>query len=347
MALDILLNWLPLALALALGGLLLRGTHWLLLGRRPDLNQDAQMPRQLLLGGLGLVVGIVVILSLPLSEDLRKQILALFGVLISAVVAFSSTTMTANFMAGLMLRITRPFKVGDFIQVGPHFGRVFQRGLFDTDIQTEQRQIIALPHMFLVQNPITVTHSSGTIISAEVSLGYEVHNETVEAALRGAAEEAGLRDGFIQILRLDDHAVVYRVSGVLENVKSLLSTRSALYRAVLNHLHAEQIEITSPGFMVQRPEPEPVARIPKAPRRRKAELTDSGELEAVVFDKAEEAATLHERRERLEKMIKKTTEAQAEATEEESKAKLDKRLEQLKAALDEVLQAQKKEKESN
>jgi len=40
----------------------------------------------------------------------------------TGVIAFSSTTIVANLMAGLVLRMTQPFHTGDFIQAGEHFG---------------------------------------------------------------------------------------------------------------------------------------------------------------------------------------------------------------------------------
>ena len=42
-----------------------------------------------------------------------------------------------NVMAGLMLRAVRNFRTGDFVRVEKHFGRVTERGLLHTEIQTE------------------------------------------------------------------------------------------------------------------------------------------------------------------------------------------------------------------
>ncbi|MEB3733556.1 mechanosensitive ion channel [Halopseudomonas pachastrellae] len=55
--------------------------------------------------------------------------IALLGLLISGVFAFSSSNIFANLAAGVLMRMTRPFVLGDFISVGEHFGRVAERGL--------------------------------------------------------------------------------------------------------------------------------------------------------------------------------------------------------------------------
>ena len=42
----------------------------------------------------------------------------------------SSTTFIGNIMAGLMLRVVRSFRPGDFVHVGDYFGRVSEQSLF-------------------------------------------------------------------------------------------------------------------------------------------------------------------------------------------------------------------------
>ena len=63
------------------------------------------------------------------------------------------------------LRAVRNFRMGDFIRVAEHFGRVSERGLFHTEIQTENRDLTTLPNLFLVTHPVTTIRTSGTIVS--------------------------------------------------------------------------------------------------------------------------------------------------------------------------------------
>ena len=51
---------------------------------------------------------------------------------------------------------------GDFISAGDQFGRVTERGLFHTEIQTETRDLTTVPNLFLVTHPVTTVRSSGT-----------------------------------------------------------------------------------------------------------------------------------------------------------------------------------------
>ena len=120
----------------------------------------------MLLSLLGLVSLIV---ASPLGDTSKGQLLSLIGILLSAAIALSSTTLLGNAMAGVMLRAIRSFRAGDFLSVRDNFGRVTELGLFHTEIQAEDSNLVTLPNLHLVTNPVKVLRSSGTIISADVS----------------------------------------------------------------------------------------------------------------------------------------------------------------------------------
>ena len=174
--------------------------HWLLLKRHRDFGNERKFPRQLIMVGLTLVGLLVSILVLPISEGSRNQLIGLIGIVLSGVLAFSSTTIISNLMAGVLLRITKPFRVGDFIRIGDHFGRVCERGLFDTEIQTETRELIALPNTYCISNAVATIRSSGTIISATLSLGYDIDHSRVDRLLTEAARTCGLQEPFVHIM---------------------------------------------------------------------------------------------------------------------------------------------------
>lgn len=257
-----------------------------LLSRKPSVPTQGYRFRGQLWGlfvVLSAVIGII--LTLPLDSDMRGQLLTLLGLLLTAIITLSSPTIAANAMAGFMLRSLNSFAPGDFIQVGEHFGRVTERDLFHTEIQTVDRDLLTLPNTFLAANPVKVVHASGTIISAEVSLGYDVDHHLVEGLLVQAALDTELSDPFVYVTALGDYSVSYRVSGFLENVKQMLSVRSQLRRQMMDSLHSQHIEIASPSIMNQRRLDHPLI-----PERSYVLAGDNPvDPEAMVFDKAERA----------------------------------------------------------
>jgi hypothetical protein len=182
---------------------------------------------------------------------------------------------------------------------------VTERGLFHTEIQTEERDLTTLPNLFLVSHPFTVTRSSGTIISATVSLGYDTSHEMIEKLLLEAALGAKLTDPFVHVMELGDYSVTYRVAGFLSDVKLLLSTRSKLRAKMLTTLHEAGIEIVSPSFMNQR-QMDHAMRVlpapkPPGPYRTLDEEPDT-KPESLIFDKADAAAQMEELKERRESL---------------------------------------------
>ena len=309
-------EFIPALIAITVVVVVLCIANWFLLHRRLDLNEESRFPRRivmLLLVGFGVVL---ILVALPVKPATRSDLFRLFGLLLTAVIALSSTTFVANAMSGLMLRAVQSFKPGDFVRIGEHFGRVTGRGLFHTEIQTEDRDLTTLPNLYLISHPIKVVRASGTIVSATVSLGYDNPYSVIEPLLVKAAKLAGLQEPFMQIMELGDFSVTYRVAGFLPEVKQILTARSNLRAMMLDTLHCADVEIVSPTFMYQRQTDEEARTFPPEPVSRLQHVNSARDNipEELIFDKAEQA----ERMEQLRAMRDKLT---AEAKELEGQLK--------------------------
>jgi len=274
-----------------------------ILERQARGKTDKALIRSIILFLIALVGFISVILALPMESDQKGNITSLIGIVLSAVLGLSSTTFIGNALAGIMLKLRNSFKPGDFITVNEIFGRVTERGLFHTEIQTSDRDLISLPNMTLATNSVKVARSSGTYINTEVSLGYDVSRMKIEKALKKAAKDAGLSDSFVLITSLGDFSVVYKIHGLLQDVKSIISARSRLTGCVMDALHDADIEIVSPNFMNQRQVGEPKF----IPAKERGPIVDKNEEtpEDKIFDKAEEAESIEKRKELLTEIDKK------------------------------------------
>jgi small conductance mechanosensitive channel len=304
---------------------------------------------QLIMVGASFAALIIIILGLPLDKSTQSQLLTLLGILISAAIALSGSTMLSNAMAGIMLKSVRNFRSGDFIQVGDHFGRVTERGLFHTEIQTPERDLTTLPNLLLATTAVNVIRTSGTIISANLSLGYDVPHTRIEGLLLKAAEGVGLEEPFVQIMELGDFSVTYRVAGLLTETKQMLSCRSRLRAAVLDVLHGDGIEIVSPDFTNARVFKEERTFIP-AQVAAPAPTQDSAPVD-VIFDKAEEAESLsrlefklQEKLAELDEVKKQLSEAQSDEEKETLKGRVAS-LEKVKEALQKAILKKQSEEE--
>jgi small conductance mechanosensitive channel len=324
----------------------------LLLARKLSDQLERKLPGrrlgvQIFLFSLTLAGLVALILALPLPKELRGQLLTAFGILLSAAMALASTSFLGNLMAGLMLKAVRNFRTGDLIECEGRVGRITERGALHTEIQTEDRNLVTLPNLFLITHPTTVFRSSGTIVSASVSLGYDVGRGRAKELMLAAATEAGLADPFFQIVELGDFAVTYRVAGLLAEVKDLFSTRSRLKGKVLDALHEGGVEIVSPTFMNTRALGSRQHFVPPGGVRGAGSGDDleHSTLEALAFDKAELAESVERFKTELEGLEdereglrKRLGESKDEAVQGALQDELD-RLETRRERLDKVVSA--------
>lgn len=262
-----------------------------------------RLGRQWLVVLAAVVAALFVLLLLPIERDTKAQIVQVLGVVLPAAVALSSTAILGNALGGLVLQRTANFQLGDFVQVGEHFGRVSERSLMNTELQTADRDLVTLPNLMLVTQPVKVVRRSGTIVSATVSLGYDVPWGQVEKALLEAARRTELGEPYVQVTELGDFSVGYRVAGLCQEVRSLLSMRSHLRTHMLDCLHDAGIEILSPNYINMRgfdqDVPSTVPEHAPGPKGKpRSAPTD------VIFDKADKAQALSTRRAELGELEK-------------------------------------------
>lgn len=297
--LEKLASFVPLLGTIAAVAALLSSINWFLRRRWRD-DPNAQFRFQLIMLALSFAGLLAVIVAMPVNDALRGQLLSLIGILLSAAIALSATTFIGNIMAGIMLKVMRNARPGDFITVAELTGRITEMDLLHTEIQTEFRDLVTVPNLYMVTQPLQVVRSSGTIIQAEVSLGYDVSHTRAAEILCNAAAIAGLDQGFAQVRELGDYSVTYRVAGLLEDVTSLISARSRLRAAMLDALHEAKIEIVSPNFMNTRALREGHTFIP-TPSKKGAKRRQH-QAEHVAFDKAEAAASVEKIRIAIEQI---------------------------------------------
>ena len=294
---EIVLNLLPMTVVIVIGIGVLGFLNRRMDRKSVELAGEGTFRRQMVLTLLALLFVVAVIVTAPLKENTQGNLISLFGIAVTGVIALSSATLASNAMAGLMLRAVRNFKRGDYIRCGDFLGRVTERGLFHTEIQNERSDLITLPNLYLATNAVTVIRPSGTFVSCTLSLGYDLQHDEIEKLLIEAAGLAGLVEAFVRIRSLGDFSVTYEVSGQLDDTKRFLGSKSALHRAVLDTLHRAGVEIVSPTFMNQRQIKQGEAFVPEV--KVPADPTRDRSPDSVVFDKADQVEKVEDLRQRL------------------------------------------------
>lgn len=250
----------------------------------------------ILVGMLGFV------LALPIDKTLKGQILSFLGIIISAAIALSSTTVLGNLIAGIMNNSMKRFRNGDLIKINDLHGRVIKKSVFHTEIQLEDSNFITIPNIYIANNPVKLTRKTNTVISTSVSLGYDISRDKIEEALLEAALATGLKDPYVYITGLGDFSVTYKIHGFLDDSSKFFSTNSLLNAYVMDKLHEKKIEIVSPTFMNQR-RVDDKEFIPR--QVVKKEESNEKSPEDLIFDEAIKSEKLQTKKDFLTELAKK------------------------------------------
>ena len=145
---DVLFSFSGTVTAVIIIIIALIATKWIF----KKIDQDKEkstITRQVIYAIIILLGALALTISLPIEETLKGQIIGLIGIVLSAAFAFSSTTLIGNALAGLMNANIKNFNLGDFIRIENNFGRVTKKGLFRTEMQTEDRNLTSLPNLYI------------------------------------------------------------------------------------------------------------------------------------------------------------------------------------------------------
>jgi small-conductance mechanosensitive channel len=309
----VLIDFIPVLLVIAVVTAMARFAHWLIRYRQGKKSESDPFPRQFVTLLAVIIAIISVVLVMPIDVSVRNQLFTLLGLVLTAIIAFSSTTFASNILAGFMLRATRRLRPGNFISHEGDLGRITEIGLLQTEIQTRHRNFTYLPNTALLSDKVMVINPEATIVSAEVSLGYDVHHAVVKKHLVRAAEKCGLEDPHVRVRELGDFSISYRIAGLLKEVKLLITTGSDLRKAMLDCLHEAGIEIVSPSFMNQRPLPTGQVFIPQPPVQSgdPEPVSASDAPENLIFDKADEAERIENIKDHREQLLSRVKELDA------------------------------------
>jgi small-conductance mechanosensitive channel len=153
------------------------------------------------------VIGILsALLVIPQVRAIAGGLLASSAV-IGIIVGFASQRTLGNFVAGIMIALTQPVRLGDSVEVGGGAGTVEEIGLIYTFIRTADNSRLVIPNEKLASDTIinSTIRSPEKFAEVTVQLPPSSDLDAAVAALR--PEAAGPRDD-VFVSSLDDAPTV-------------------------------------------------------------------------------------------------------------------------------------------
>ena len=171
-------------------------------------------------GFLSSILNILVkaIILMAAASMVGIEVSALLGVLAAAgfAVGLALQGFLGNFASGLTIIFFKPYKVGDWVQISDHFGKVQSVQIFNTFLVTPGDKTLIIPNGQVTDNIITNFSTAGKIrLELSVTMPYAESFPKVKAAIQTALDRSKfiLRDPVPQIgiESYDSHNVVITV----------------------------------------------------------------------------------------------------------------------------------------
>jgi len=148
---DLVLAFLVLVFGIGASGSLRR---WLATKVLPRTRLDFGARNSIAAGAGYLAIGVAVMVAIA-TAGVDLSSLAFVAGALSVGIGFGLRTVVENFVAGLLILIERPVKIGDWIVVGSSEGTVKRISVRATEIETFDRASVILPNSEMIASAVT------------------------------------------------------------------------------------------------------------------------------------------------------------------------------------------------
>jgi small-conductance mechanosensitive channel/CRP-like cAMP-binding protein len=217
-------------------------------------------------GGVIFLIVLLFILSYGYhAETQLRGLLAGSGV-VAIIVGFAGQNLFAGIIGGISIQINRPYKVGDWLQVGERFAEVMEINWRSTRLRTNDNIYLDIPNNEMVGHEIVNLHYPTEAHAMRIRVGVEYKNPpnlVKEALFRAASTADGvLPEPKVRVFLVDfaDFAVIYEIKFYMGNHSRINEINDAIRTNVWYELKRRNITIPFPirTLQVQRKTARPI-----------------------------------------------------------------------------------------
>jgi small conductance mechanosensitive channel len=173
------------------------------------------------------ILGVIIILN-TLSVSIYLLVVLLFLGGLTMITAYRN--ILTDMGASQFVSTYQPFKVGEWIEVQDHYGRVIERNLVQTKILTPDNEIVIIPNSTLLRRSIVNRSRSGGLrVQIPITVETKINLKKIEEYLLGIA-------GDMKVDLLPDSTPQVRVTQV-----SPSETKLVLLMQIANPAKRDQI----------------------------------------------------------------------------------------------------------
>ena len=204
------------------------------------------------IGGIIFLVALLFVLSSGYHAEAQlKGVLAGSGV-VAIILGFAGQNFFAGIIAGISIQLNRPYKVGDWLQVGERFAEVMEINWRSTRLRTNDAIYLDIPNNEMVSHAIVNLHYPTEVHAMRIRVGVEYKNppnRVKDALFRAASTADGvLAEPKVRIFLVDfaDSAVIYEIKYYMGNHSRINEINDAVRTNVWYELKRQRITIPFP-----------------------------------------------------------------------------------------------------
>jgi small-conductance mechanosensitive channel/CRP-like cAMP-binding protein len=203
-------------------------------------------------GGIIFLIALLFVLSSGYHAEAQlKGLLAGSGI-IAIILGFAGQNLFGGIIAGISIQINRPYKVGDWLQVGERFAEVMEINWRSTRLRTNDAIYLDIPNNEIVRQTIINLHYPQQLHAMRIRVGVEYKNPpnlVKDALFRAASSAEGvLAEPKVRIFLVDfaDFAVIYEIKFYMGNHARINEINDAIRTNVWYELKRQRITIPFP-----------------------------------------------------------------------------------------------------
>ena len=171
-------------------------------------------------------------------------------------IGFAAQDSMSNIIAGFIIFLDKPFKVGDWVQLEDHYGKVHEITMRSTRIQTEQHTYVVVPNKTIIDE-VVVNHSKYGQLMVEVPIGIAYHESIDDArkvllhAIANINTVLTKPEPQVVVVELSDSSVVMQVEAWIDDAEEEEPTKDEILEVCKKALDEAGIEIPYPHVHLQ------------------------------------------------------------------------------------------------
>ena len=198
------------------------------------------------------LIALLLVLSIGYHAERELRGLLAGSGIAAIILGFAGQNLFGGIIAGISLQINRPYKVGDWLQVGERFAEVMEINWRSTRLCTNDNIYLDIPNNEMIRQMIVNLHYPTEIHAMRIRVGVDYNvppNRVKDALFRAASSASGvLASPPVKIFLVDfaDHAVTYEIKFYMGNHARINQVNDAVRTNVWYELKRQRINIPFP-----------------------------------------------------------------------------------------------------